>query len=798
MRLPIKSSQNQLGARILGACCVIIGITFSSLKASTAGSPPDLLNYSGRLSNAEGGLSGGNEGQAAIASYPAAFRIYDAAVGGNILWAETQTVTVENGYFSVIIGEGAAIDGEPRPRLSEALAHQDTRYLGITFQLLESEAPEEMKPRQPLLYTPYAFLSASARKLLGADSQPVLSAQGNTLEVALPLTLTQALSGAALTGDAGSLGNLNASAISSGLLPAARLPATIPASSLVSGIFSDSQLPILSASKFTSIDVSNITSGRLPQSVVNTLDSNQAISFSSHQNFEGGIAFGNQPVVRHSPLAFNPVHLAPVFGRGWSFDMYPQTGLNSQPSYVSNSITHNEFVDLSVTVTGPGTLSFDWQVSSEPNYDKLIFLKGTSEVRVISGLVNESDVSVQVPTGDHTYSWQYKKDVSRDMNQDLGRVANILFTQSTVSAGTLVSPYNLALNRNMLVLRSPGDHNHFLAHGLDKNLNSRWNSPNPVNGAVLVGWDGGVLATRAGTSISNRDWTLRWKATANANDSNVEVRNNLRIRPHDKVDGSQMNYFGLFRGGNWAAASTAASKTTVALTSPGSIAALSFISASDSRIKEEVRDADPKDALAIVENLDFVEYHFKDQDELSPRVGLIAQQVHELDPLAVSLSQRFIPDLYCAPVSTHWHQPSGALSISLGQPHGLQLGEKVRLILPDSSIDLAVASIDSASSFSVKGMAEEPKEIFVYGRQVDDFHSIDLNRLFASGVIAVQEVQRRIQQSRDKLSTDRPRLEQIRQATDDLQKIRSELREALRHPLAAPLKSGPVTPIISK
>ena len=50
------------------------------------------------------------------------FRIYDAASAGNLLWTEEQTVTVGNGVFSVLLGQGIPFSTEPRPTLDTVFA----------------------------------------------------------------------------------------------------------------------------------------------------------------------------------------------------------------------------------------------------------------------------------------------------------------------------------------------------------------------------------------------------------------------------------------------------------------------------------------------------------------------------------------------------------------------------------------------------------------------------------------------------------------------------------------------------
>ena len=100
-------------------CCRIIAVILfgatavaglnSAFAANSA--PPNFLTYQGYLADGNGAPLGA----ATPINYPVVFRIYDSQTGGNLIWSELQTVTVDNGQFSVVLGEGAANGNEIRP-----------------------------------------------------------------------------------------------------------------------------------------------------------------------------------------------------------------------------------------------------------------------------------------------------------------------------------------------------------------------------------------------------------------------------------------------------------------------------------------------------------------------------------------------------------------------------------------------------------------------------------------------------------------------------------------------------------
>ena len=48
-------------------------------------------------------------------NYEVIFRIYDSATGNTVIWAEKQTVSIFVGNFSVLLGNGGLVSGEPKP-----------------------------------------------------------------------------------------------------------------------------------------------------------------------------------------------------------------------------------------------------------------------------------------------------------------------------------------------------------------------------------------------------------------------------------------------------------------------------------------------------------------------------------------------------------------------------------------------------------------------------------------------------------------------------------------------------------
>lgn len=98
----------------------------------------------------------------------------------------------------------------------------------------------------------------------------------------------------------------------------------------------------------------------------------------------------------------------------------------------SGAITHNQTSRIETTVTGPGTLTFYWKVSSEANYDYLRFyIDGAEQPGGISGTVDWQQKTYSIASGNHTLKWAYTKDGSESGGSDAGWLDKVVFTSTT-------------------------------------------------------------------------------------------------------------------------------------------------------------------------------------------------------------------------------------------------------------------------------------------------------------------------------------------------------------------------------
>jgi len=126
---------------------------------------PQLFNYQGFLRNAAGAPVTG--------SLSVEFRIYKTPTGGTALWTETQTVTVNEGVFNVLLGATVPIP--------YSVFEGGKRYLALRIG-----SDPEMAPRKRFASVAYAFHTSNSDSLGGFDSSAFVKMdQPNSISTAM-------------------------------------------------------------------------------------------------------------------------------------------------------------------------------------------------------------------------------------------------------------------------------------------------------------------------------------------------------------------------------------------------------------------------------------------------------------------------------------------------------------------------------------------------------------------------------------------------------------------------------------
>jgi hypothetical protein len=135
--------KNRRSRKFTGGILFLAVILF--IAFSVYAEVPKTINYHGYITDKDGVPVNGNVNMI--------LKIYNVATGGNALWTETQTISVSNGIYDVILGKIYPV----------SLTFNEQYYLGVKVG-----TDDEMTPRIQLTSVPYSFRAEYANNVGGS------------------------------------------------------------------------------------------------------------------------------------------------------------------------------------------------------------------------------------------------------------------------------------------------------------------------------------------------------------------------------------------------------------------------------------------------------------------------------------------------------------------------------------------------------------------------------------------------------------------------------------------------------
>ena len=162
---------------------------------------------------------------------------------------------------------------------------------------------------------------------------------------------------------------------------------------------------------------------------------------------------------------------------------------------------------------------------------------------------------------------------------------------------------------------------------------------------------------------------------------------------------------------------------------------------SDGRIKENIVDVPDNLALEMVRKIPCRYYEYKDKFSMGSEktIGFIAQEVKEQLPIAVSIEKEIIPNEMRILTDISWNNTT--LHTDLTDCSGVKYRFYVSNDVSgnDEIRKEVVGNADNSFTFE-----EKWDNVFCYGKEVDDFHTLDKQKLFALNFSATQELDKKV------------------------------------------------------
>ena len=164
------------------------------------------------------------------------------------------------------------------------------------------------------------------------------------------------------------------------------------------------------------------------------------------------------------------------------------------------------------------------------------------------------------------------------------------------------------------------------------------------------------------------------------------------------------------------------------------VRAREFYTESDERIKDVIGISNAKNDLDKIMAIEITEYTFIDKSKgHSTMKKVIAQQVEKVYPEAVTKSISIVPDIY---------QLSTINGGFIPLKTNVVKGDNVKLIYDDNAVVLAEVTSVVEDGFYVN--QDRTGQVFIYGREVNDFRIVDYDALAMLNISATQALFKRV------------------------------------------------------
>jgi hypothetical protein len=172
-----------------------------------------------------------------------------------------------------------------------------------------------------------------------------------------------------------------------------------------------------------------------------------------------------------------------------------------------------------------------------------------------------------------------------------------------------------------------------------------------------------------------------------------------------------------------------------------------IILSSDSRIKTNIVDVPDNLSLQQLRTIPCRYYEYIDKLSRGPAktIGFIAQEVKSVIPMAVTQQKKIIPNVYKV-INCSWTSNNDTFSMSssdLSNVNDVKYKFYVSNATDASDEKEIILTGNSDNTFTFDA---QYTNVFCYGSEIGDFHTLDKNKLFTLNFSATQEIDR-IQQT---------------------------------------------------
>ena len=670
-------------------------VPVTSLAQTSTSAVPGLISYQGKVTNADGSLVGASPNPV---NRTVIFRIWSHQSNSTVVdlvYSEQQVMTVSDGEFSALIGQGTAVSGNPlgfsegskgKPTQTvdgASVFGGATRYLGVTVDDGSAAADPEISPRQQLVSSAYAFRAKYAETLGSNGANAIVALDGGNVGVGTsnpPALLT--VSGA----------NVSTTTSTPQLVVSAddvseRLRIGVNSTGNGSSFLQSFKEGVGAQSLLLNPNGGNVgigtTTPGFPLTFADTLGAKISLFGQAGDHF--GFGVGDSRLQIYSSAVSTDI----AFGYGSSAAMTETMRIKGNGN-------------VGIGTTTPGfPLSF-----ADTRGDKISLLGQSGSIYGFGVQMARLQIYTPTATSDITFGYGSSAAMTETMR---------IKGNGKVGIGTLVPDANLEVESN-----------------------------DSVNTAFIHSTGGGygtepALRVKIGTgglrnAFQVEDFTRSLFVIKSNGNVGIGVSNPIKAGLHVGNSATTGVSAGYYMSGDQSYYNSQFNPSAnVAIWADARIVATDFSAISDQRIKNIQGVSDGRMDLATLMGVEITDYVFKDvpANGASPHKKVIAQQVETVFPQAVAQTTDTVPDIYrLAETKDGW--------IELATD--LKRGDRVKLITDTKT---AVHEVLEAEPDRFRtDLISEGEKVFVYGREVTDFRIVDYDAISMLNVSATQQLKR--------------------------------------------------------
>lgn len=219
-----------------------------------------------------------------------------------------------------------------------------------------------------------------------------------------------------------------------------------------------------------------------------------------------------------------------------------------------------------------------------------------------------------------------------------------------------------------------------------------------------------------------------------------DVSGNNLLTPQITTDPSQIT------ATNFSSSYILTEKTPVSIATDGWIYSLyGFINPSDKRIKMDIETYDTSKALQQINSLSLKTFK-KIDNPLKKEIGFIAQEVYEQIPESIEKIKNYIPNIY------KWVEcfyDSETHTISFDNSFLFSFMDQIQIIDENNKkylckvIDVEYKAVVHSTDF-IDNPPLIKNRVFIYGKYIDDFMSLNKEIIFSISIGAIQALEKKI------------------------------------------------------